>query len=59
MENNLENRLSMYQKVQFYLTHHADETAAIPMVASLQTDLDDQVNTVLTLATIVDTDITG
>lgn len=59
MENNLENRLSMYQKVQFYLTHHADETAAIPMVASLQTDLDDQVNTVLALATIVDTDITG
>ncbi|SIS60778.1 hypothetical protein SAMN05421789_103193 [Kaistella chaponensis] len=59
MENNLENKLSMYQKVQFYLTHHADETAAIPMVASLQTELDDQVNTVLALATIVDTDITG
>lgn len=59
MENNLENRLSMYQKVQFYLTHHAAETAAIPMVATLQDDLEEKVNGVLSLASIVDTDITG
>lgn len=59
MENNLENRLSMYQKVQFYLTHHADETAAIPMVATLQDDLEEKVNGVLALASIADTDITG
>ena len=35
MENNLENRLSMYQKVQFYLTHHADETAVFLPVKSV------------------------
>lgn len=59
MENNLENRLSMYQKVQFYLTHHAAETAAIPMVATLQAELEDKINAVLVLGGIVDTDITG
>ena len=59
MENNLENKLSMYQKVQFYLALHAPETAAIAMVAILKDELDEKVNNVLALATIVDTDITG
>ena len=59
MENNLENKLSMYQKVQFYLALHAPETAAIPMVATLKAELDDQVTAVLSLASTVDTDITG
>lgn len=59
MENNLENKLSMYQKVQFYLALHAPETAAIPMVATLKAELDAQVSAVLSLASTVDTDITG
>ena len=59
MENNLENKLSMYQKVQFYLALHEPETAAIPMVATLKEQLDDQVTSLLSLASIADTDITG
>ena len=59
MENNLENKLSMYQKVQFYLALHASETAGITTVAILKDELDEKVNNVLALATIVDTDITG
>ena len=59
MENNLENKLSMYQKVQFYLALHAPETAAIPMVATLKEQLDEKVTAILTLASTVDTDITG
>lgn len=59
MENNLENKLSMYQKVQFYLALHEPETAAIPMVATLKAQLDDHVTSLLSLASIVDTDITG
>ena len=59
MENNLENKLSMYQKVQFYLALHEPETTAIPMVATLKAQLDDQVTSLLSLASIVDTDITG
>lgn len=59
MENNLENRLSMYQKVQFYLNNHASETASIPVIATLEADLEDKVNSVLALASIADTDITG
>ena len=59
MENNLENKLSMYQKVQFYLNLHAPETVAITMVATLKEQLDNQVTAILSLASTVDTDITG
>ena len=59
MNNNIENKLSMYQKVQFYLAHHAFETAAIPMVAILHEALNDQVSQILNLLTAASADITG
>lgn len=59
MENNLENKVSMYQKVQFYLNLHAAETAAIPMVSTVKGQLDTKVTAILALASLVDTDITG
>ena len=40
MKDNLENTLGMYQKVQATLLIHAAETAAIPAVATLATQLD-------------------
>ena len=59
MEDNLENTLGMYQKVQATLLIHAAETAAIPAVATLTTQLDTKVNAILALASKADTDITG
>ena len=59
MEDNLENTLGMYQKVQATLLIHAAETAAIPAVAVLGTQLDTRVNAILGLASKADTDITG
>ena len=59
MENNLENKLSMYQKVQFFLTHHAAETAGIPMVATLREELNEKVDGILALLSSAATDITG
>ena len=59
MEDNLENTLGMYQKVLATLFIHAPETAAIPAVAVLGTQLDTKVNAILGLASKADTDITG
>ena len=59
MEDNLENTLGMYQKVLATLFIHAPETAAIPAVAVLGTQLDTKVNAILGLASNADTDITG
>ena len=59
MEDNLENTLGMYQKVLATLFIHAPETAAIPAVAVLGTQLDTRVNAILGLASKADTDITG
>ena len=43
MENQMENKVSMFQKVQGYLNLHAAETGAIPAVATLKTQLDSNV----------------
>ena len=59
MEDNLENTLGMYQKVLATLFIHAPETAAIPAVAVLGTQLDTRVHAILGLASKADTDITG
>lgn len=40
MENNLENKLSMYQKVQGFLTLNASSMTSLPIVATLKTQLD-------------------
>lgn len=59
MENNLENMLGMYQKVQSTFLLHAAETAAIPAVAALSTQLDTKINAILAVASKAGTDITG
>lgn len=59
MENQMENKVSMFQKVQGYLNLHAAETVAIPAVATLKTQLDSNVASILQLASITDADITG
>lgn len=59
MNNTLENKLSMYQKVQGYLGLHTTETAGIAAVATLKTQFDTKVNAILTLAASANADITG
>jgi len=59
MENVLENKLSMYQKVQGFLTLNASSTASLPIVATLKTQFDTKVNAILAIATTAGADITG
>lgn len=59
MNNTLENKLSMYQKVQGYLGLHTTETAGIAAVATLKAQFDTKVNAILTLAASASADITG
>jgi hypothetical protein len=59
MNNIFENRLSMYQKVNGYLALHATETTSISAVATLKTQLDANINSILNLAMQADADITG
>ena len=59
MTNVFENRLSMYQKVNGYLALHASETSSIAAIATLKTQLDTNINTILSLAAIADADVTG
>lgn len=59
MNNTLENKLSMYQKVQGYMTLHSTETAGISAVATLKTQFDTKVAAILALASAASADITG
>lgn len=59
MNNNLENKLSMYQKVQGYLALHSTEAADVSAIATLKTQFDAKVNSILNLATTASADITG
>lgn len=59
MNNVLENKLSMYQKVQGYMVLHTVETAGIPAVATLKTQFDAKVSAILALASSASADITG
>lgn len=59
MENQLEDHLSMFQKVQGTLSRHASETALIPVVSAYKSEFDRKVDTILLLASKADTDITG
>ena len=59
MNNVFENRLSMYQKVNGYLALHASETNSIAAIATLKTQLDANINAILSLAAIADADVTG
>lgn len=59
MENQLENKLSMYQKVQGFLTLHAEDLASISAVSTLKTDFDSKIVEILELASVAGADITG
>jgi hypothetical protein len=59
MENTLENKLGMYEKLQEFFINHTGDTSAIPAVAVLKTEFDGLVSKILTSAGISDTDITG
>ena len=59
MNNILENKLSMYQKVQGYMTLHTTETAGVSAIATLKTQFDAKVNAILSLAATANADITG
>jgi hypothetical protein len=59
MNNILENKLSMYQKVQGYMVLHTVETAAIPAVATLKNQFDTKISAILALASSASADITG
>lgn len=59
MENNLENKLSMYQKVQGFLTLNASSMTSLPIVATLKTQLDTKVNAILSVASKAGADLTG
>ena len=59
MNDQLENKLSMYEKVQLNVTTHAIETAGVPAIATTKTELDLVVAKILTSAGISNLDITG
>lgn len=59
MNNILENKLSMYQKVQGYMALHTTETAGVSAIATLKTQFDAKVNAILNLAAAANADITG
>ncbi len=59
MNNTLENKLSMYQKVQGFMALHTSETASIGAVATLKTQFDAKVNAILAVAAQASADITG
>ncbi len=59
MNNVLENKLSMYQKVQGFLTLHAADTSTIASVATIKTELDGIVTKIVNSAGVTALDITG
>lgn len=59
MENNLENKLSMYQKVKGFFTLNAASTASMPVISTLSTQLDEKITAILAIATTAGADITG
>jgi hypothetical protein len=59
MNNSLENKLSMYEKVQTFLAARTAETSSIAAVATCKAELDATVARILTSAGISNVDITG
>ena len=59
MNDVLENKLSMYQKVQGYLTLHAADLSTVAAIATLQTELDTEVVTLQDYAVQSDADMSG
>jgi hypothetical protein len=59
MNNTFENKISMYQKVNGYLALHTTETASVAMIATLKTQLDANIISIINSAQIADADYTG
>lgn len=59
MDNQLENKLSMYQKVQGFLQLHADELSSIAVLGDLKSQFDNEIKKILDLAASAGADITG
>jgi hypothetical protein len=59
MNNVFENKLSMYQKIQAFLTLHTTDTSSIAAVATLKTEFDLLVGKILSSAGLSSIDITG
>ena len=59
MENNLENRLGMFQKTKGYLAAHSAELAFIAVIAILEAQLEDHIDAIIANAAIADADPTG
>ncbi|MES2619076.1 MAG: hypothetical protein V4613_14460 [Bacteroidota bacterium] len=59
MNDQLENRLSMLEKVKTYLTHHLSEFSTVPPVAAAYAELNLVLADILTSAGISQADVTG
>ena len=59
MENNLENRLGMFQKTKGYLAAHSAELAFIAVIAILEAQLEGHIDAIIANAAIADADPTG
>lgn len=59
MKDTLENKLSMYQKLQGFMELHATETSSIPSLVTLQNSFNTNVSAILSLSALAHADITG
>ena len=59
MENNLENKVSMFQKSEGYLELHWGEISSIPAIVPIKNEFSNLITKILELASIADADITG
>lgn len=59
MDNQLENRTSMYIKTETMLTNHAAEMASIPLIAAEKINFSSKLATLLSKTGIANLDITG
>ena len=59
MKDTLENKLSMYQKVQGFMELHATDISSIPSLVTLQNSFNTNVSAILSLSALAHADITG
>lgn len=59
MNNQIENRISMYLKVETMLNNHTIDTASVAMIASEKINFSSKLATLLSKASVANLDITG
>ncbi len=59
MENQLENKVSMFVKVETCLANHTADTASIPLIAACKTELSANLVAIFSKGSIAELDITG